>query len=336
MEAQNAIAKLSQTLLPLCDSEFLGKSRVHKLALFSTPGQQVYVKREDETGFLVSGTKRRKYASLLPWLRNQNIKHVALIGGEHSNHLPAFVQLCRENNIACTLFVKKAHQQAYRGNRFLLHLLAYEDEFVRIAPNDWHRVEEIVAEVLGPEVFIVPEGASCVEALPGSASLMLDILRNESSLGKVFDHLFVDAGTGMSAIGLVLAHAYVGHPSQIHLVLMADSEAVFQERLTYYQNAWAQLMGSHLKIETYPMIYRPDTGKSFGSVNRSVLNGIQEIAKKEGLLLDPVYNAKLFAKTYQILQNPQIQGNICLVHSGGGTGLMGFAELFDKKNPTRK
>ena len=145
--------------------KFLGRSRIHKLSLFSNNEQHVYIKREDETGFLVAGTKRRKYASLLPWLKKEGIKHVALIGGEHSNHLPAFVQLCRENNIGFTLFVKKAHQQAYRGNRFLLHLLTYEDEFVRIAPTDWHRVEEIVTEVLGPDIYIVPEGAFLYRSL---------------------------------------------------------------------------------------------------------------------------------------------------------------------------
>lgn len=331
MEAINAIAKLSATLLPLCNAEYLGRSRIHTLALFSSQNQQVYVKREDETGFLVSGTKRRKYASLLPWLKKNGIKQVALIGGEHSNNLPAFVQVCRENNIRFTLFVKKTHQQAYRGNRFLLHLLAYEDEFIYIEPSDWDRVEEIVVEVLGKGVYIVPEGASCVEALPGAASLMLDIIRNESTSGTVFDHIFIDAGTGMSAMGLLLAHAYMGHPSHIHIVLMADSQTLFLERLEKYRRAWTKLMGAELTIEQLPSFYRPETGKSFGSVNRSVLNGISEIAKKEGLLLDPVYNAKLFAKTYQVLQDSSIKGNICIVHSGGGTGLMGFAESFDKK-----
>ena len=164
---------------------------------------------------------------------------------------------------------------------------------------------------------------------------MMDIVRNESSIGKVFDHLFIDAGTGMSAMGLLLAHAYMGHPSQIHIVLMADSEESFLDRLEDYKKAWSTLIGSDIEIGQLPTFYRPETGKSFGSVNRSVLNGISEIAKKEGLLLDPVYNAKLFAKTYQILQDTALKGNVCLVHSGGGTGLMGFAESFDKKSSTR-
>lgn len=265
----------------------------------------------------------------------KGIKEVALIGGEHSNHLPAFLQLCREKKIKVSIFVKKSHQQAYRGNRFLLHLIAHEEEFVELDTQDWPRVEAIAQEMLGPTAFVVPEGASCPPALPGAASLMLDIVRNEASLGQAFDHIFIDAGTGMSATGLLFAHNFLQHPSQLHVVLMADSEEAFKEKMNSYQMDWQALTKLETQTDLLPQFYRPNTGKSFGSVNRAVLDGIIDMAKKEGLLLDPVYNAKLFSTVYQIIDNPEIKGNICIVHSGGGTGLMGFAETLTPKNPAK-
>jgi len=335
LEAIIAIKKLSKSILALCDKEFLAQSRIHKLDLFSGIGQEVIIKREDETGFLVSGTIRRKYASLLPWLLQKGITEVALIGGEHSNHLPAFLQLCREKKIKVRIFIKKSHQQAYRGNRFLLHLIAHPDEFVELDGKDWPRVEEIAQEMLGPSGFVVPEGASCPPALAGAASLMLDLVRNEASLGQAFDHIFVDAGTGMSATGLLFAHQFLQHPSQLHVVLMADPEDVFKEKIEQYRPQWQAMTKLEANPGPLPLFYRPQTGKSFGSVNRAVLDSIVDIAKKEGLLLDPVYNAKLFSTVYQILANPEIKGNICIVHSGGGTGLMGFAETLTQKNPAK-
>ena len=49
------------------------------------------------------------------------------------------------------------------------------------------------------------------------------------------------------------------------------------------------------------------------------------MAKEEGLLLDPVYNAKLFQKAFDIIDEKELDGDICIIHSGGGSGLMGFA-----------
>ncbi|MEM6805186.1 MAG: 1-aminocyclopropane-1-carboxylate deaminase, partial [Bacteroidota bacterium] len=72
--------------------DLLAESRLQKLRHLSTADTQLFVKREDESGFLVSGTKRRKYASLIPYLRKHAIRRVGLIGGEHSNHLPAILQ----------------------------------------------------------------------------------------------------------------------------------------------------------------------------------------------------------------------------------------------------
>lgn len=326
MESLATYQKLQEKILNLCDPELLGESRIHRLHSFSSVSQAVYVKREDETGFSVSGTKRRKYASLLPYLENERIKQVILLGGEHSNHLPAIIQLLRERGINFKVCVKESHQAQKKGNRFLLHLLIHEDEIEYLDAQSWKNAESYLSVKYGSEAFILPEGASCKASLAGAASLSLDIRRNEKEKGLSFSHIFLDAGTGMSAAGMILAQSQLKQAAHIHVVLMAGEKEEFMQQLQSYARDWQEIFGEEIRKFPPLHLYYPQSGKSFGSINQEILKIIRQMARKEGLLLDPVYNAKLFQSAFHQIREQQLEGNICILHSGGGSGLMGFAE----------
>ena len=51
--------------------------------------------------------------------------------------------------------------------------------------------------------------------------------------------------------------------------------------------------------------------------------------RKEGLLLDPLYNSKLFMTAVDIL--PKLEGNVLIIHSGGQLPLMGFKKGLSKQ-----
>src|ERR1700761_5279772 len=77
-------------------------SRVHSLRSFLFSGTTCYVKRDDELGFGVSGSKIRKYCSLIPFFLNQGIQEVVVIGNAYSNHVLSLVQLLIENQLSPT------------------------------------------------------------------------------------------------------------------------------------------------------------------------------------------------------------------------------------------
>ncbi|MEM7367530.1 MAG: pyridoxal-phosphate dependent enzyme [Bacteroidota bacterium] len=307
----------------------LPKTRIHQASSLEQKDATVYVKREDESGFGISGCKKRKYASLLPWLSQREVQLVALIGGARSNHVISLLQLLREYRIDVQLFLKKNHAKLYQGNQLLLHLLADQQEIVWLDSSSWSEVETIAQESLeksGTTHFMVPEGGTCAPALPGACSLMLDIIRNEAESGIQFDHIFLDSGTALMAGATCLVHHWLAHPAQLHVVLVAGSEAYFAQQLMdvcQWSEGWN---GSELPAPTLPQLYRPVTAKSFGSVNASVVKEVKRLAREEGLLTDPIYTAKLFGTARHIIQADRLRGNVLIVHSGGGTGLMGFGE----------
>ena len=292
-------------------------SRVHKLNYFPDEGVTCYVKRDDELGCGISGSKLRKYASLMPVLIQKGVRHLLIIAGPQSNNLLAALQMAREFKLQVTAFLIKPRNLEVQGNFRLSLLFLDEQEIIWIDREEWCTVNEVAHDYLTrlkDPGFILSEGASVLEALDGAMSITADIMRNEQTLGCNFQHIFVDAGTGFSAAGLIKGLTLLHHQSMIHVLLLADDEHTFHTKL----NTW---IGMHPK--NYQCFY-PKTAKSFGSVNQTIKEEIKRLAREEGILADPIYSAKLFHEARRRIVENHLQGNVLIIHSGGTLTMAGF------------
>ncbi|KAL6072427.1 D-cysteine desulfhydrase [Balamuthia mandrillaris] len=198
-------------------------------------------------------------------------------------------------------------------------------------------------------------------------SLPLDLLRNEREQQQREQHaqraktafhfrdVFVDCGTGMSAAALILTLDWLHRLpfTRVHVLHLAGSpssssntdEEEFLQVLNRCQDfflhqlhsasspassstssSFERWTGSLLK-ERGVRLYRPVDAPSFGSVNQSVLRYVAEFACREGILLDPVYSAKLFRLAEEQGRKKEMQtedGGCVVIHSGGALALSGF------------
>lgn len=292
-------------------------SRVHRLNQFPNQGVCCYVKREDELSCGISGTKFRKYSSLMPYLVTKGIRHLVIIAGPQSNNLLAALQMAREYRLVVTAFLLKPKNKLIQGNFKLSRLLINEQEIVWVERDQWIHVEDLaqqfIAQLIEP-AFLLLEGASVAPAMVGSMTLADDIIRNEQEMECSFEHIFIDAGTGFSAIALIKGLMQHGHQAKVHVLLLAENEKAFQKKLAAWINE---------PCVTYCSFY-PTTAKSFGSVNQTIQNEIKKIAREEGILVDPIYSAKLFYETRARILSEHIQGKVLIIHSGGVLTLAGF------------
>lgn len=289
-------------------------SRVHSLKGFPP---DCYVKRDDELSCAISGTKLRKYASLMPELIRRQVQHLLIIAGPQSNNLLAAVQLARENEMQITAFLIKPWKEIEQGNYKWTRLFIEDKQVVWLEREKWPSVEALALEYaagLKENYFILKEGASVEEAMLGAMTLGDDIVRNEKELGIEFQHIFIEAGTGFSAIALIKSLLEKGHPAFIHVLLLADHKEIFYEKLL----CWVTSIPEHVSC------FYPQTAKAFGAVNQTIKHEIRQVAREEGVLLDPVYSAKLFYEARQKIINEPLRGNKLLIHSGGLLSLTGF------------
>ncbi|MDB4285963.1 1-aminocyclopropane-1-carboxylate deaminase [bacterium] len=325
-----SINTLLEISTDLCDTDLLSQSRVHRLNQW--PGN-VYLKREDESGFGISGTKKRKIASLLPYLKKHGYQEVIAIGGGDSNHIAGLSQVLTENKIGFHHFLKQSHRPQLTGNRFLTHLLANPNQIHWINTEDWQKVHKkasLFAEGLPHKALVIPEGGNFFPSVPGLITLLADIERNEKQHNLLFDHIWIDSGSGLSASVLVWINYLLKRPCNIHIVLMAGDEPYFQTQMEQTRKWLSVLFKQEVKGTPILNLYPPATAKAFGSVNSTVIQEVIRLAREEGVLADPIYMAKLMLTTRKIMESSPPAGNSLIIHSGGGTGLMGFSEKLSK------
>ncbi|MBA3536634.1 MAG: 1-aminocyclopropane-1-carboxylate deaminase, partial [Tatlockia sp.] len=123
-------------------------SRIHALNHFPNKEVACYVKRDDELGCGISGSKMRKYAVLIPHLIKKGIRHLIIIAGPQSNNLLAALQMAKEFQFSVTAILLKPHNREIQGNFKLSRLFLGEEEIVWVNREIWPRVEELANSYL--------------------------------------------------------------------------------------------------------------------------------------------------------------------------------------------
>lgn len=297
------------------------QSRIHKLNSFSP---HTLIKREDELSFSISGSKIRKFLSLIPYLKNQEFKKVGVIGSCFSNHVLGISQKLIEQNIPFQLYLKKPHvNHSISSNYFLLQQLKPPCTLVDHA--DWPNISSIAWADCDE---VIEEGGFHKQALLGAFSLAYDIIRNEES--HKFSNLFIDSGSGFMAGALLCALSFLQTDHTLHILLLADDKNTFLRQLARIKQWTLEIMktASFTYIPFY--LHLPLTAKSFGSTNQTMIQFIQEFAENEGVFLDPLYSAKLFYFAKSYIHKHSLCDSL-VIHSGGGTSIFGFSDHFKNR-----
>lgn len=318
------ITSLNNWIENQIDPSYPLHSRVHTLKHFPC-SMNWFVKRDDELSCGISGSKYRKYASLLPYLKRQGYKTVHLVGSSYSNHLVGILQLLNESQITPTVYLLESHHHVLNqdhlleGNLGFIKLLLGKNSYRMLSRKEWPDRESIIKTHLSPSCIYIPEGAEMFPSLAGAISLAKDIAVHNAS----FDHLFIDAGTGLSAIGLLLGMVSYKLSGKVHIILMAEDRFSFEKKLKDYKRLLEKELSQPIILPPYE-IYLSSIGKSFGSINSTIFDEIRSLAQQEGLLTDPIYSAKLFYSAKEIAKNHNLKGNALCIHSGGALTLCGF------------
>ncbi|MBL0942055.1 MAG: hypothetical protein IBJ00_04945 [Alphaproteobacteria bacterium] len=306
-------------------------SRIHKLKTLGNLKSPCFVKREDELSFGISGTKFRKYLSLLPHILEDSPDQVIVIGSAFSNNVLGLSQRLIENELTPLLFLLGASTPKLIGNFLLTSLFVPSDQIHWISRIDWPKVEDITyqytQENSSQRFFIIPEGACMPEALPGALTLPLDILENEKIENYEFKNLFIESATGLTAIAVILVFVWLHKTTHVHVLLVAGQTKIFLEKLDHYRKLFEKFMATDLPWECVLRqfsLHIPSINRSFGAINSAIFMKILDVARHEGFLTDPIYSAKLFLETERIIDNYKLTGPNLIIHSGGALALIGY------------
>ena len=320
---------------------------IHKLERLSAElGKDIYVWRDDLTGFVESGNKIRKLEFLLARAVEQGATRIVTSGGMQSNHTRAASFAARRVGLRVALVVREPKggrdpEAPPVGNLLLnqiagadLHYLPYA-EYAASGGNYAPFLENVAEQYrrLGESSFVVAEGGSMPLGCFGYIHAVEEMLSTWKQTGagtNAPDAFFFAEGSGGTHAGLHLGYELHGlDPRRLFAVNICDTAEYFHERVGQLIEETAREFNLSSRDRTLQVL-DGHVGEGSGVASDDELRFYVQFARQEGVLLDPGYTGKAFrGMLAELRKAPERFGNkILFLHSGGGFAMFAQQEHY--------
>ncbi len=299
-------------------------------------GPDIYIKRDDYTGTELSGNKIRKLEFSIKEALDMGCDYLITCGGTQSNHARATVAAGVKLGMKSGLILRGTEDTEIDGNLFINKLLGADIRFV--TPDAYKNrrleiMEELKAEMelKGFKPYIIPEGASNGIGSFGYFNAMQEILVQEKEMGIHFDGIFMAVGSGGTHAGLLLGSKLLNSTSEIYGINVCDDANHFINAIHEILIDCNKYLDVNLEFDKSEInILDGYVGRGYALSTPVELNFINEFAKLQGIILDPVYTGKAMYGLTEELKKGRFNDfkNILFIHTGGLFGLFPQKDLF--------
>lgn len=305
-------------------------------------GPRLWLKRDDLTGSLATGNKIRKLEYTLARAMAQGCTALVTCGGLQSNHCRATAILAAQLGLHCTLVLRGDKPDTLEGN-LLLDTLAGAD--IRFVPEKTYYLERdnLLEEIRlsysnnGIKAHVIPTGASDGVGVWGYVGCAQELAHDFAKWQIRPSHIVHATGSGGTQAGLTLGAHLFGLGAQVLAINVCDDEAYFLNKVRSDLREWQQLYGESSQagedVETLPIrVLDGYVGEGYAKASDEVLLCIAELARTEGVVLDPVYTGKAFHALVEEVKKGRFteSSDIVFVHTGGIFGIYPYAADFNR------
>jgi len=279
-------------------------------------GPAIWIKRDDLTGFGLSGNKVRKLEYHLAAARDAGTTTLLTCGAVQSNHCRATAIVAARVGMKCVLVLRSkggAAPDVVEGNHLLQRLAGADCRFVTTA--EWLERDAVMAtlaeelEAAGERVWVMPAGASD----------RLGVVAFEHALGELAAQIDRPAtvwhasSSGGTTAGLAAGVARLGRDLRIVGSSVGESRA---ELVEVVDGLLAEVDAAGSPYE----IVDEYIGRGYGRTTDEELLVQLEATRLTGLIWDPTYTGKaLFALRQEIARGRfGPDDTVVFWHTGGG------------------
>nr|MBX2870153.1 pyridoxal-phosphate dependent enzyme [Acidiferrobacterales bacterium] len=188
---------------------------------------------------------------------------------------------------------------------------------------------------LGHRPYLIPGGAS--EHRLGSFGYMncaAEILRQSKESNVHFDYLVHCTGSSSTQAGLLAGFAALG--KKIHVVGIADDDetAIKKGRVLQLANKALDELDFSARVDPDDVVVLSIDQNVYGKADESTRDAIRLLAQAEGLIADPVYEAKAVRGLLSLAEEKYFSAGskILLMHLGGSPAIHAYADQLGVPN----
>jgi D-cysteine desulfhydrase len=189
----------------------------------------------------------------------------------------------------------------------------------------WSRIDEILDDLAarvrarGGVPYVIPESGATVTGALGYITCGQELAEQIRHGAPEFDSVVITAFSGGSHAGLLMAKQLAGLRAEIVSIPIAwEADRVRAYVADVIGRARARY-GLDVEVPETVRLIDGYQGAGRAEVRREELETVVRVARREGLVLDPVYTAKAFHALLDALRRqPGAFGRrVCFVHTGG-------------------
>jgi D-cysteine desulfhydrase family pyridoxal phosphate-dependent enzyme len=260
---------------------------------------QLWIKRDDLTGYLGGGNKLRKLEYVMADALARGATTVVTTGSITSNLARSTALIARRLGLKCELVLSGGDPKAARANWRVTELLGVKVHTVRSSKDRAARMQEVAdaLERSGERVYVVPLGASNEVGSFGMVAAFEELGIQQLEIGSQFDAIVFATSSGGTQAGLEVGKRLFSYRNLRLFGVSADDPA------ETIRESVLQAVGPMLSMLDQAEFTRDDElniddafiGEGYAVSTAESRDAAQLFAEAEGILLDPVYTSKAAA-----------------------------------------
>lgn len=298
-------------------------------------GPVIWMKRDDLTGFGLSGNKVRKLEFHFAAAEAAGADTVITCGAVQSNHSRATALAAARTGFRCLLLLRHAPgvEPRLTGNLLLDTLAGAEVRF--ITPDEYEHRDQLMAEAAerlaadGHRAWVIPEGASDAMGMWGFVVAMQELAEQMAMIPGRPPLIWHAASSGGTTAGMGWAVDRLGLDVRLVACSVGDPAEKIAAKV---QSIWQEAAGlADAPTPNVGIEYNEaHIGGGYGIVSDDELAIQAEATSLTGLILDPTYTGKALAglRSEILAGTYGADDNIVFWHTGGGFAV--FAHDFSR------
>lgn len=298
-------------------------------------GPEIWIKRDDCTGFAFGGNKVRKLEFLMADATAKGATAIVTAGGTQSNHVRQTAAAAAKLGLKCAAVLERVRTDALyetTGNALLDHMFGAEPHFVDLDSDLVASMIDVAHQLdaEGEATYTVPIGGSNPLGALGYVVCAEELARQFRERSVHPGLIVLASGSAGTQAGLLVGLALAG--LEIPVVGMCVSRPGPAQAAKV-----ANLVGGICDL-----LERPDleavidvvcdgtyVGPGYGAPTPGMKEAVQLMARAEGVILDPVYTGKAMAGLIDYARTGKLTGSgpVMFLHTGGAPALFAYPEM---------
>ncbi|MCC2690022.1 MAG: 1-aminocyclopropane-carboxylate deaminase [Rhizobiaceae bacterium] len=300
-------------------------------------GVNLLVKREDLAGLCVGGNKSRLLEFALGSLREQGVDTLIAHAAEQSNKLRDIAAVAARCGMKAVLLIpgtRHPDDAPPQGNRLLFDILGAD---VRIVAPGLDRACVMAAQEAVRDEFAgrgrrpaildrqLDYGIDATVAYVDAAE---ELHRQLAGAAAAPHSVFIAVGAGMTAAGLALGLKHLGSPMRVMGVCIAGRAVELAPEIERHAARAAERLGLATRLHAGDLTLLDDhAGIGYGVLTPPLRDVIHRFARLHGMIIDPVYNARVALALVEQIAARRIPGGatVVYVNTGGSPAIYDYA-----------